>query len=163
MADVEGGNAESSQGVGLKQLTTKTCATCKLNKPFSKFYRNKSRKDGYDYRCKECATKAKNWCFSIRDYTSDVLDHLLQTDHANGMSMLLDVIFIVIRKELDKSGTPQLQGVVCFIEWKSPAQVKAIIGEAHLTTTRNLAASLKHYKKGVDTTIGIHPRQFQND
>lgn len=40
----------------------KTCCICKLDKPFSEFYKNKRKKDGHEPRCKLCnsAMKAMN-------------------------------------------------------------------------------------------------------
>lgn len=36
----------------------KTCCTCKATKPFDLFPRNKSEKDGYKKRCKDCNNRA---------------------------------------------------------------------------------------------------------
>ena len=35
----------------------KTCSECKEEKPFSEFSKNRTRKDGYQYRCKACLSK----------------------------------------------------------------------------------------------------------
>jgi hypothetical protein len=35
----------------------KECSMCKTKKPLSEFYRDKSRKDGLHYACKECNRK----------------------------------------------------------------------------------------------------------
>ncbi len=32
----------------------KICCVCKENKPFNCFYKDKNKKDGYGYRCKQC-------------------------------------------------------------------------------------------------------------
>ena len=32
----------------------KTCSKCKVEKPFAEFHRDKTKKDGFDYRCKSC-------------------------------------------------------------------------------------------------------------
>ena len=37
----------------------KTCSICKKEKELDKFYKDGTRKDGYDHRCKEC-TKERN-------------------------------------------------------------------------------------------------------
>lgn len=37
----------------------KTCNKCCIEKLKTEFYRNKSRKDGFDYQCKECSSKQK--------------------------------------------------------------------------------------------------------
>lgn len=36
------------------QIEFKTCAKCGLTKPISKFWKNKSNKDGYNYMCIAC-------------------------------------------------------------------------------------------------------------
>lgn len=33
---------------------SKSCSTCRELKPYNKFHRNKSRKDGYSSQCKDC-------------------------------------------------------------------------------------------------------------
>lgn len=40
------------------EVTEKTCGHCKETKPFSLFYKNKAKKDGYANYCKPCANKA---------------------------------------------------------------------------------------------------------
>lgn len=37
----------------------KKCSTCKEIKPFDKFYRDKSEKDGFHHHCKECSNEMK--------------------------------------------------------------------------------------------------------
>lgn len=37
----------------------KACTTCKVEKDFSQFYKSKTYKDGYGYRCKSCDTEAR--------------------------------------------------------------------------------------------------------
>ncbi len=32
----------------------KMCSKCKIEKPFAEFHRDKTKKDGFDYRCKSC-------------------------------------------------------------------------------------------------------------
>jgi hypothetical protein len=36
-------------------MDTKICSKCGIEKPVSEFYKNRSRKDGLCYRCKDCA------------------------------------------------------------------------------------------------------------
>lgn len=35
-------------------MTTKTCNKCHIEKDISEYYKNSSRKDGYNYTCKKC-------------------------------------------------------------------------------------------------------------
>ena len=40
----------------------KTCACCKVKKPYTEFCKNKTRKDGYHYYCNEChSISNKRW------------------------------------------------------------------------------------------------------
>lgn len=48
---------------------TKECTTCLTTKNLLDFYRNTRRKDGYDSRCKECATEYKaSWVATKPEY-----------------------------------------------------------------------------------------------
>lgn len=38
---------------------TKNCCACKIDKPVSKFYKNKALKMGYDTKCKSCKMNGK--------------------------------------------------------------------------------------------------------
>jgi len=38
---------------------TKTCTRCKIEKPQSKFYKNKTTKDGLRFDCKDCCNTAQ--------------------------------------------------------------------------------------------------------
>lgn len=40
--------------IKVKTKETKTCGKCGVKKPLTEFYRNNSRKDGYEWRCKAC-------------------------------------------------------------------------------------------------------------
>lgn len=35
-------------------MSSKNCSTCKINKPFTDFYKDKSKKTGYKSQCKAC-------------------------------------------------------------------------------------------------------------
>ena len=38
---------------------TRICSTCKTEKPLKEFHKNKSRKTGYNYQCKDCFNKQR--------------------------------------------------------------------------------------------------------
>ena len=44
---------QSTSNQGFKM---KTCSRCKIEKSFDAFGKNKSRKDGYQHRCKSCCS-----------------------------------------------------------------------------------------------------------
>lgn len=50
-------------------LSEKPCGICKVVKPLSEFWKNRSRKDGYKFECKDCArTYTKRWEASNREH-----------------------------------------------------------------------------------------------
>ena len=86
--------------------------------------------------------KAKSWCFTLNNYTPDDLDRL--SVPING------VVYLIYGKEIASTGTPHLQGTVCFQSRKRRSQVVAIIGGAHCTVTRYLLQSIEYCKKDGD-------------
>lgn len=85
---------------------------------------------------------AKNWCFTINNYTQADLDRL---------STPIDgVLYLVYGKEVGAQGTPHLQGTVCFRSRKRMCMVQDVIGQAHFTTTRYLHQSIAYCKKDGD-------------
>lgn len=94
--------------------------------------------------------RAKNWCFTLNNYTPADVDKL--------SSPLDGVEYLVFGKEVGTSGTPHLQGTVCFRSRKRRSQVIAIIGQAHCTVTLFLAQSIDYCKKDGDfTEVGLAP------
>lgn len=57
---------------------------------------------------------------------------------------------MVYGREIGNSGTPHLQGTICFRVRKRRTQVTAIVGQSHLTPTRHLAQSIEYCKKDGD-------------
>ena len=86
--------------------------------------------------------RAKHWCFTLNNYTQADLDRL--------SSPLNGVDYLIYGKEVGASGTPHLQGTVCFRSRKRLQQVIAIIGQAHCSVTRFLAQSIEYCKKDGD-------------
>lgn len=81
----------------------------------------------------------KSWCFTLNNYTPADVDRL---------SRPIDCIdYLIFGKEVGESGTPHLQGTVCFKSRKGLAQVIAVIGQCHCSPTRNLAQSIEYCKK----------------
>ena len=91
--------------------------------------------------------RAKNWCFTLNNYTPADLDRLsaLVTDsHGSGVS------YLIFGKEVGDSGTPHLQGTVCFRSRKRLQQVISVIGQAHCSVTRFLRQSIEYCQKDGD-------------
>ena len=93
--------------------------------------------------------RAKHWCFTLNNYTPADVDRL--------SAQIPGVVYLVFGREVGASGTPHLQGTVCFQSRKRLQQVKAIIGEAHCTVTRYLSQSIDYCKKDGDFTEWGNP------
>lgn len=94
--------------------------------------------------------RAKHWSFTLNNFTPDDIKRL-----TNGID---GVDYIIFGKEIGTSGTPHLQGTVCFQSRKRLAQVKETIGKAHCTVTRYLTQSIEYCKKDGDyTELGTVP------
>lgn len=95
--------------------------------------------------------RAKNWCFTLNNYTPADLDRL-STLHD-------DVEYLIYGKEIGATGTPHLQGTVSFRARKRLQQVVSIIGQAHCSVTRYLAQSIEYCKKdGEFLELGNPPK-----
>lgn len=98
--------------------------------------------------------RAKNWCFTLNNYTPADVDRLAASSPA--------IEYLIFGKEVGASGTPHLQGTVCFLSRKRRAQVIAVIGQAHCTVTRYLSQSIEYCKKDGDfTEVGTIPTAGQ--
>lgn len=86
--------------------------------------------------------RAKHWSFTLNNYTQRDLDRL--------SSPLTGVDYLIYGKEVGASGTPHLQGTVCFQSRKRLQQVIAVIGQAHCSVTRYLFQSINYCKKDGD-------------
>jgi hypothetical protein len=88
--------------------------------------------------------KAKHWCFTFNNYTQADLDRL---------SIPIDgICYLIFGKEIGASGTPHLQGTVCFQSRKRLQQVVTTIGRVHCSVTRFLSQSIEYCKKDGDFT-----------
>jgi len=50
----------------MKILNSKSCYSCKIEKPFEEFFKNKIFKDGLHHKCKPCEKTRKNTEANIR-------------------------------------------------------------------------------------------------
>ena len=94
--------------------------------------------------------RAKYWCFTLNNYTPETIDRL---------SLPLEgVEYLIYGKEIGASGTPHLQGTVCFQSRRRLQQVITTIGQAHCTVTRYLSQSIEYCKKDGDfIEVGAPP------
>jgi hypothetical protein len=88
--------------------------------------------------------RVKNWCFTLNNYTQENLDRL--STPIDGIS------YLIFGREIGSSGTPHLQGTVCFINRKRLTSVIAAIGQAHCTPTRHLTQSIEYCRKDGQVT-----------
>lgn len=94
--------------------------------------------------------KAKNWSFTLNNYTPQDVDRLATPND--------EIAYLIFGKEVGASGTPHLQGTVCFRSRKRRNQVLTLIGQCHCTVTRFLQQSIDYCKKDEDfTEIGDTP------
>lgn len=104
--------------------------------------------------------KAKQWCFTLNNYTPDDVDRLASSN--DGSPTNPDVTYIVFGREVGASGTPHLQGTICLRSRKYRSQVKQLIGHnPHLEVVQDLARSIEYCKKDDPNPIelGTPPAQ----
>jgi hypothetical protein len=95
--------------------------------------------------------RAKNWCFTLNNYTPEDVDRLLQP--------IAGVEYLIFGREVSSTGTPHLQGFVCFRSRKRLSQTLAVVGVAHCTVTRSVEKSIEYCKKDDDfSEVGIPPQ-----
>jgi len=92
-------------------------------------------------------SKAKNWCFTLNNYTADEEEAVRTlTDRET------DCVYVLYGREVgEEEGTPHLQGFVSFSKRLLFARVqKCLPGNPHLEVARNVAASITYCKKDGD-------------
>lgn len=100
--------------------------------------------------------RAKNWAFTINNYTPDDVDRL-----SNGCT---SIQYLIFGREVGESGTRHLQGTVIMKVRSRRQQVTTAIGQAHLEVVRNLKNSIEYCKKDGDwTEFGSLPETKQGE
>jgi hypothetical protein len=95
--------------------------------------------------------QVKHWCFTLNNYTEQDVERL--------SSPLAGVQYIVFGREVGASGTPHLQGYVCFRSRKRLQQVISVIGQAHCSATICIQQSIEYCKKDGDfIEVGVPPK-----
>ena len=79
-------------------------------------------------------SRAKNWCFTVNNYTDDNIAHLRSLGDNDVVS------YIIFGKEVaPTTNTPHLQGYIALKKQTRLNQVRALIPNAHLTVARGNA------------------------
>lgn len=107
------------------------------------------------HRPRNQGPKAKNWCFTLNNYTPIDVDRL--------STPLPGIEYLIFGKEIGESGTPHLQGTVSFQSRKRLSQVITVVGQAHCTVTRFLSQSITYCKKDGDFTEWGTPPQGKGE
>jgi len=95
--------------------------------------------------------RARHWCFTMNNYTPEDLDRL--------SSLSGQVDYLIYGKEVSNTGTPHLQGYVCFRSRKRLSQCVTILGQCHFSVTRCVQASIEYCKKdGEFLELGTPPK-----
>lgn len=99
--------------------------------------------------------RAKNWCFTLNNYTPADVDRLA--------APIAGVEYLIFGREVGASGTPHLQGFVCFRLRKRLNQVISLIGQAHCTVTKYILRAIEYCKKDGDfTEVGALPQEHRS-
>lgn len=86
-------------------------------------------------------SQAKNWVFTLNNYTDADIERL-------GNLPDNDVSYVLFGREVGENGTPHLQGFISCTSRKRMAAIKLLIGgNPHVEVCRNIAASLIYCKK----------------
>lgn len=84
------------------------------------------------------ASKSRDYCFTLNNYTQDHIDAFQQ----------VDCVYVVYGKERGASGTPHLQGYIRFKSQKTmAAALKALPGKPHIETKKGTHAQAIDYCK----------------
>lgn len=96
-------------------------------------------------------SRAKNWCFTLNNYTDADIARLAALGVGGD-----PVAYVIFGKEIGQSGTPHLQGFVQFENRLRINGVKEYVGDrAHVEAARDIQASIAYCKKeGFFTEVG---------
>lgn len=95
-------------------------------------------------------SRSKNWCFTLNNYVQADVDRLMNLGNT--------VAYLIFGKEVGESGTPHLQGFVCFPLRKTLNAVIQILGQCHCSIARFVEQSIEYCKKEGDfEEIGTAP------
>jgi hypothetical protein len=86
---------------------------------------------------------AKNWCFTLNNYTEDE-ENVIHSMYITGT-----ITYLVVGREVGESGTEHLQGYIQFKKRLTLSQVKQQFGinRIHLEISRGTPQQAAHYCK----------------
>ncbi|AXH75409.1 MAG: putative viral replication protein [Cressdnaviricota sp.] len=84
--------------------------------------------------------KARNWCFTLNNYTQEDIDTLTQAFSQKKCKY-------VFQEEVGENKTEHLQGLVCFPNAVSFNTIKKIIPKGHIEQCKNKIASVQYCTK----------------
>lgn len=102
------------------------------------------------------AAQARRFCFTLNNYTPEDVAHI-ESLYLNADN---HITYLVIGREVGDSGTPHLQGFICFSRRKTFNVVKALINERiHIEGARGTSDQAATYckKDGAYTEFGTVP------
>lgn len=105
---------------------------------------------------------ARNWCFTINNFSSDDLERLDQLSATIGE----DIKYLVYGRETGENGTPHLQGYIQFSKKKRLGQVRNQISErGHFEVSQGTPLQAAQYckKDGEFNEFGTLQRQGSVD
>nr|WAE42397.1 MAG: replication associated protein [Cressdnaviricota sp.] len=85
-------------------------------------------------------SRSRDFCFTLNNYTSDEYDAVL----------LWDCKYLVVGKEVGESGTPHLQGFVCFAQAKTLSAVRRLGARFHWESRKGTHLQASAYCKKDD-------------
>lgn len=97
--------------------------------------------------------RSRNWCFTLNNW--------VDSEYASVLNVLREARYGIVGKETGESGTPHLQGYVCFPSGKTMSAVKRILGQrCHLEIARGMPSSNRTYcsKEGSFEEFGDLPQ-----
>lgn len=100
---------------------------------------------------------SKNWCFTLNNWTQPEYDHIVSYAESSE-----SVVYFVAGREIGDSGTPHLQGFICFRNRKTLGAVKSLLSaRMHLEAARGTPQEASTYckKDGDWVEFGSLPSQ----
>lgn len=81
--------------------------------------------------------KSRAWCFTVNNYTNEQLEEM----------KAIECTYIVLGKEVGKSGTPHIQGYVEFMNPRTFRAIKKVMPTAHIEPRKGTSAQAADYCK----------------
>lgn len=101
------------------------------------------------------ADRSRDWCFTLNNYTD------FQYETICNYGQLPNCVYLVVGKEVGKSGTPHLQGYIYYKNARSFDSVRKLLFDAHIEKAKGTSKQASDYcKKQKDyIELGTLPKQ----